>query len=173
MKIVIARRISQAFFLFLFLWFCIVTTFGTQWWQLRGWPVNWFLQLDPLVAVGTVLATGTLYAGLAWALVTIALTLVFGRFFCGWVCPFGTIHHAVGYLGSRGKPVSQQVSRNRYHWAQSIKYIILIGLLSAAGGALLARLIRSAFDSHAVLWLMALATIVVAAPGPLQGGPVR
>ena len=66
MKIITTRRISQIFFLVLFLWFCIVTTLGEQWWQLRGWPVNWLLELDPLVGLGTLLTTGTLYKGLAW-----------------------------------------------------------------------------------------------------------
>ena len=64
MKIVFIRRISQLFFLVLFLGFCVVSTLGTEWWQLRGWPVNWFLELDPLVAIGTLLTTQTLYAGL-------------------------------------------------------------------------------------------------------------
>ena len=68
MKIVTTRRISQLFFFVLFLWFCIVTTFGEEFWQLRGWPVNWFLELDPLVAIGTMLTTGTLYKSLIWAL---------------------------------------------------------------------------------------------------------
>ncbi|NTW34804.1 MAG: 4Fe-4S binding protein, partial [Syntrophobacteraceae bacterium] len=101
MSIVTVRRISQVFFLALFLWFCVVSSLGVESWQLRGWPVSWFLQLDPLVALGTILTTGTLYANLLWALVTVILTLILGRFFCGWVCPFGTMHHALGYLGKR------------------------------------------------------------------------
>ena len=51
MKIVTVRRISQVFFFFLFAWFCFVTVFGAEFDQLRGWPVNLFLQLDPLVAI--------------------------------------------------------------------------------------------------------------------------
>ena len=27
-----------------------------------------------------------------------ALTLVFGRVFCGWICPFGTLHHFFGWI---------------------------------------------------------------------------
>ena len=59
MRIVVVRRISQVFFLILFLWFCIVSTFGVDWRQLRGWPVNWFLQLDPLTAIGTMAVSGS------------------------------------------------------------------------------------------------------------------
>ena len=135
MKIVFIRRISQLFFLLLFIGFCVVSTLGTEWWQLRGWPVNWFLQLDPLVAIGTLLTTRTLYAGLLWALATIVLTIVFGRFFCSWVCPFGTIHHAVGYAWRRTKNFAERVEINRYHRAQTLKYYLLIFLLAAAAGA--------------------------------------
>ena len=84
LNIVKARQISQVFFFALFLWFCIVASLGETWWQLRGWPVNLFLQLDPLVALGTVITTVTLYSGLIWALATIVLTVLLGRFFCGW-----------------------------------------------------------------------------------------
>jgi polyferredoxin len=103
MKIVQTRRISQVFFFSLFVWFCIVSTVGEKFWQLRGWPVNWFLQLDPLVAFGTILTTHTLYRALLWALVTVILTMVFGRFFCSWLCPFGSLHHFVGFLGNQRK----------------------------------------------------------------------
>jgi len=163
MRIVTVRRISQIFFLLLFFWFCIVSTFGEQWWQLRGWPVDWFLQLDPLVAVGTMLTTKTLYAGLLWALATVILTIVLGRFFCSWVCPFGTLHHMVGYLGKRGKTLSRKAEVNEYHWGQSIKYYLLVFLLTAAAGALMARTVRAAFAVPAILWFLVAATIVVVA----------
>jgi polyferredoxin/ferredoxin len=163
MSIVTVRRICQAFFLLLFLWFCVVSSFGTEWWQLRGWPVNWFLQLDPLVALGTVLTTGTLYAGLAWALVTIVLTILLGRFFCGWVCPLGSLHHLVGYFGKRGKSASHQVATNQYHRYQSFKYYLLFFLLSAATGTLLAHWIRAAFANSWSFWILVAATISVAA----------
>jgi len=121
MKIVTVRRITQVFFFLLFIWFCIVTTIGVEWWQLRGWPVNWFLQLDPLVAVATMLSTQSLYRGLLWALVTVVLTILLGRFFCSWVCPFGTLHHFVGYLSRRRKSTSEKIGLNQYHPAQAIK----------------------------------------------------
>jgi len=81
MNIVTTRRICQGFFFVLFLWFCVVTTLGGQWWQLRGWPVNWLIQLDPLVGLATLLSTRTVYAGLLWGLATIVLTIILGRFF--------------------------------------------------------------------------------------------
>ncbi len=132
MRIPAIRRISQVFFLLLFLWFCVVATLGERGWELRGWPVNWFLQLDPLVALGTALTTRTVYAGLLWAVLTVVLTVVLGRFFCGWLCPFGTLHQAVGWLGRRKQKLAAQVKLNAYRPAQAIKYYLLVFLLGLA-----------------------------------------
>ncbi|MHC4594891.1 MAG: 4Fe-4S binding protein [Planctomycetota bacterium] len=132
MKIVTVRRISQIFFFSMFVWFCVVSTVGDRLWQIRGWPVNWFLQLDPLAAIATALTTHTLYRPLLWALATIVLTIVFGRFFCGWLCPFGSLHQFVGYLGNRRKKAAHKIQLNKYRKAQCIKYIILIFFLFMA-----------------------------------------
>ncbi len=129
MKITLVRRISQIFFFVLFLWFCIVSTIGIKWWQIRGWPVDLFLQLDPLVAIGTILTTHTWFTLLLWSLVTIIFTIIFGRFFCGWVCPFGAIHHFAGYMSSRKKGLKERIDFYRYRKAQNIKYYILIFFL--------------------------------------------
>jgi len=132
MNILTTRRICQVFFFVLFLWFCVVTTLGEEWWQLRGWPVNWIIQLDPLVGLATLLSTRTVYAGLLWGLLTIVLTILLGRFFCGWVCPFGAIHQFVGFLANRKRSISKKIKDNQYHPLQSIKYWILIFLLTVS-----------------------------------------
>jgi polyferredoxin len=132
MRIVTVRRISQIFFLVVFLWFCIATTLGAHWWQLRGWPINWILELDPLTALATALATGTLYKTLTWALVTIALTLFVGRFFCGFVCPLGTINQFTGWLARGGLGPGARVEANRHRRAQAWKYYLLFFLIFLA-----------------------------------------
>ncbi len=152
MSIVTVRRISQVFFFLLFAWFCFVSTEGEQWWELRGWPANWFLQLDPLTALVTLLATSTIYAGLLWAVVTIVLTLVLGRFFCGWVCPLGTLQHFVGYWSARLTPMGKLPDRNRYSPYQAVKYYLLFFLLAMAVGVALQKIISSGFWSAALLY---------------------
>ncbi|MBM4284631.1 MAG: 4Fe-4S binding protein [Deltaproteobacteria bacterium] len=132
MRIVTVRRLSQVFFLILFLWFCITATLGTAWWRLRGWPVNWFLELDPLTALATVLATGTLYTSLAWALLTLFITLLVGRFFCGFVCPLGALSQAAGWLARRRLDPAGREAANRHHPLQSFKYYLLSFLLLLA-----------------------------------------
>ena len=161
MNIVIVRRIAQIFFFALFTWFCVVTTVGDRWWQLRGWPVNWLLQLDPLVALGTLLTTRTVYAGLLWALLTVALTILLGRFFCGWVCPFGALHQFIGWLGHRREKHAARVAMNQYRDGQAIKYYILIALLAAASGGLLAELLRWPRDKPVVGLIMLLASLIL------------
>jgi len=110
--------------------------------QLRGWPVNWLIQLDPLVGLGTLLTTRTVYAGLLWGLATIVLTILLGRFFCGWLCPFGALHQFVGFLARRNRSTAVKINLNQYHPGQSVKYWILIFLLTMSALEVLADLIR-------------------------------
>src|SRR5690606_27874717 len=98
------RRFAQATFLGLFCYLLAQTAFrGTFTANAEEpvrlpLPVEGFLLADPFVAAMTLLSTHTIYRGLAWALVIVALTIVFGRVFCGWICPFGTLHHFFGWL---------------------------------------------------------------------------
>ncbi|MFZ1199907.1 MAG: 4Fe-4S binding protein [Desulfobacterales bacterium] len=174
-----ARRISQLFFLVLFLWFCVAATLGQAWWQLRGWPVNWLLQLDPLVGLATLLTTGTLFAGLLWGLATLILTILLGRFFCGWICPFGSLHQFVGWLGRRGKPAREKARLNQPSRWQAVKYWILIFLLAAAAAGLLDLVLapprRLSFFGWAAAAAVAVAALMMgqrisAAPGRMLAG---
>jgi ferredoxin len=160
MNILTTRRIFQIFFFGLFVWFCIVATVGTRWWQLRGWPVNWFLQLDPLVGLGVLLATHTLYAGLLWGVVTIGLTLFLGRFFCGWVCPMGAVQQFVGFLGRRRQRTARMIAVNQPHRAQRIKYWLLIFLLAAAAADLLRFLSTGPWQKAGLFWTLVLVAAV-------------
>jgi polyferredoxin len=176
MRITAVRRITQIFFFALFIWFCIVSTFGQSFWQLRGWPVNWFLELDPLVALGTILTTRTLYSGLLWAMATVALTVVLGRFFCGWLCPFGAMHHLIGYLGSRVRSVKEKITANRYKGQQNIKYYVLLVLLSPAAGAFVLNIADSStldpLSIACVLGILAVAALVSQKVAPAGRLPV-
>ncbi len=131
MTIITVRRISQVFFLGLFFWFCLVMTIGEAFWQLRGWPVNWLIQLDPLVGLAFAITTGGLHPGLWWGLLTLSLTILLGRFFCGWVCPLGTLNQFIGFCAHGRKTLARRVALNRYHPAQGIKYLLLIGFLGS------------------------------------------
>ena len=90
-------------------------------------PVDLFFDLDPLVMIATWLATHTLEGISLLGLLTVGVTLVFGRVFCGWFCPFGTLHNAVGSVRRQFRRVvkrTEEFSR----W-QRAKYFIVIALL--------------------------------------------
>lgn len=160
MKIITTRRISQLFFLLLFLWFCVVSTLGENLWQLRGWPINWLIQLDPLVGLGVLLATHTVYAGLLWGVLTLALTFFLGRFFCGWVCPFGALQQFVGYVGKRRKKLAAKIGRNQPHGAKVFKYWILLFLLGAACADFLQFLFHAPHD-HPIFFIFLIVLAIV------------
>jgi polyferredoxin/formate hydrogenlyase subunit 6/NADH:ubiquinone oxidoreductase subunit I len=132
MKITTTRKISQGFFFILFIWLIIVNSIGESFWQIRGWPVNFFLNIDPLTAITTILSTHSLYKGLIWSVVIIIGTILVGRFFCSWLCPFGTLHNIVSWLGHRNKSIKQKIELNKFRKAHNIKYIILILFLIMA-----------------------------------------
>ena len=176
MNIVTTRRICQGFFFILFLWFCAVTTLGDRWWQLRGWPVNWIIQLDPLVGLATLLSTRTIYAGLLWGLGTIVLTIILGRFFCGWICPFGSIHQFVGFLAKRKRSTPEKIKLNLYHPGQSIKYWILIFLLSVSALELIIDFIRLPATNRllfGIVMLSILIWIILSAVRQTRANPKR
>ncbi|MDH7571538.1 MAG: 4Fe-4S binding protein, partial [Armatimonadota bacterium] len=127
LRITKARVAVQAFSFGLFAFFCFVAEFG----RLKGYPVSLFLQVDPLVAIATAITTHTLYRELIWALWLLLPTLLLGRFFCNWLCPYGTLHQFTGWLFNR-RGAKQRIESNRYRTLYSTKYYILAAMLVAA-----------------------------------------
>jgi len=131
------RRWSQVFFLILFLFLLAKTEYRGSLHALKddtriAFPVAWFLQLDPLAALVTALSTWSLYKGLAWSLAILIPTLFLGRFFCGWICPLGTLHHFFSQVKSDSKRGLRRIESNRYKNWQSLKYYMLFAVLAAA-----------------------------------------
>ena len=127
MRITHIRLVSQIFFIGLFLFFAFITQFG----YLKGYPVSLFLEADPLVAIATSITTHTLYRGLLWSLAVLIPTLLLGRFFCNWVCPYGILHQFIDRLFDN-RSVKGKIESNRYRKVFALKYYILTGMLVAA-----------------------------------------
>jgi polyferredoxin len=121
------RRAYEVLFLGLFLFFLLITDLRF----LKGWPVSLFLEATPLVAVATALTTHTIYRNLGWGLGVIALTMMFGRVWCNWICPFGILHHVFGSIGPK-RSVKNAIEVNRYRKIFAIKYYILAAMLIMA-----------------------------------------
>jgi polyferredoxin len=138
-RLVWVRRFSQAGFFGLFMFFLFQTGFRGSFAAKADavvrlpWPVEGFLLADPFVGAMTLLSTHTIYRGLAWSIGLLALTLVVGRVFCGWICPFGTLHHFFAWLlpSPKGRG-SHRVDANRTHTYQRAKYYLLYAFLMAA-----------------------------------------
>src|SRR5208283_2105243 len=117
-RAVLLRRASQVFFLLLFLFLLLRTEFrgtvGAGGDVRMHWPVRLFFELDPLAALSNALATHALYRGLLWSLIILLPAIFLGRFFCGWICPMGTLHHFFGNLRSESKRGKQGIEANRY-----------------------------------------------------------
>jgi polyferredoxin len=124
------RLTSQISFFVLFLVFLVLTSYrGSD--ELR-FPVRIFLEFDPLIGLTTFLASHQIPPLLLLGLITLGVTFLFGRVFCGWVCPFGTIHHAIGSLTPRSK---EGPSMPRF-FNFRLKYYILVFLLVASAFSL-------------------------------------
>ncbi|HZD58897.1 MAG TPA: 4Fe-4S binding protein [Anaerolineae bacterium] len=79
------RRVIQAFFFLLFL--ALLGLAAKQ--IVLPFPAEFFLLSDPLVALTALLAGVPLAADILFSLVTVVLTLLFGKIFCGYACPMG------------------------------------------------------------------------------------
>ncbi len=85
-----------------------------------------FFHLDPLIFLLTLLSTWTI-AGLSiLCIITVIVTLLLGRVFCGWFCPFGTLHTFFSRIAQTGKKKKEFQNRTLAHRA---KYFILFAML--------------------------------------------
>ncbi len=137
------RRAYEVLFLGFFLFFLFITDLR----YLKGWPVSLFLEATPLVAVATALTTHTIYRNLVWGLVIIAITMMLGRVWCNWMCPFGILHHFFGWIGNR-RNTKQMIEVNRYRKIYAIKYYILAAMIAMAA----LWMIPTAIDAPGQIW---------------------
>ena len=132
MRITTVRIIVQTVVFTMFLLFVFATTFShLDTMPGLKWVVSKFLEVDPLVGVATAISTHTLYKGLIWCLVILIPTILLGRIFCNWMCPYGILHHLVGWIFNV-RNAKQRIESNRYRPLFALKYYVLIALLVAA-----------------------------------------
>lgn len=125
MKLSTFRRITQAVFFGIFIALFVFTMYPYA----AKIPVDAFLRLDPLVATVAMIGSRAFIATMIWAGALLVLTLVFGRFFCGYICPLGTLIDFSDFLihGKKHKKETVEPKPNR-----RIKYYVLTGALFAS-----------------------------------------
>ena len=97
----------------------------------------WGLQLsDPLAALGQMAAGLTLYGPFALtALIPVVLTIVFGRFFCGWICPATFLYELNSNFAAWLRWAGFKTGNHQFD--KRLKYVVLaVGvIISALTGA--------------------------------------
>ncbi len=138
------RRIVQSVLFALFLLLVLMTLFRERWEGLNPYfPVDLFLRLDPLALLTTSLAERQWVKGAALLIPLLAVTMLLGRVFCGWMCPLGTTLDLFEKLTRAPQPTlrrKKQASRKFVPRAGSVltrfslrsKYYLLFALAIAA-----------------------------------------
>jgi MauM/NapG family ferredoxin protein len=120
------RTIVQLFFLLLYTGLALVVATVPIVYTV---PVGPFFYLNPLIAILVGIASRSIiFAGLFIGGMMLAAHAVFGRFFCGMLCPLGTL------IDLSDRFVTARV-RMRLRLPQNlriVKYVVLIGLFTAA-----------------------------------------
>ena len=126
-KLVALRRVSQAFFLFLFIYILWSTTY-----PLSGLlPPDTFFKINPLIIFFTSISERLVLPGAMLAAAMLLLTIALGRFFCGWVCPLGSVIDACGSIRKKQNNISDAGNKV----LSSVKFYILalVALFSFLG----------------------------------------
>jgi len=114
----IIRRVVQVLTLFVFVFMVAKSLFLID-------------RISPLTGIVSSIAVRTFVISVLFYLPVIVLTIVFGRVFCGWICPLGTLNHFISYI--RLKLIGRYKSRNKLNKPMSkMKYVILGIILIAS-----------------------------------------
>ncbi|MBD3241448.1 MAG: 4Fe-4S dicluster domain-containing protein [Chitinivibrionales bacterium] len=115
------RIVSQVVFFVLFVsTFFLIVRYPTGY----TLPAPWMLRLNPLVSLTTSVAARTIILPIAvMGLAMTLLTIVFGRFFCGFVCPLGAcIDFSDRYVVGKAR----SPKRRPPAYLRRLKYVLLI-----------------------------------------------
>ncbi|MCP4147057.1 MAG: 4Fe-4S dicluster domain-containing protein [bacterium] len=91
---------------------------------------DYFFYFDPLLLIMNFIATYKIIPIFLLSLIPVILTLIFGRFFCGWVCPFGAINQFFSWLFKKsGSKVEKKGVDSKL---LKLKYVVLVAVLVSA-----------------------------------------
>ncbi len=146
------RRVRQVIQIAFFVLFIVLLFTGLQRQAVFPWA-DFFFRLNPLSALASMLAGRSWIPRLGWALITVGLTILIGRVWCGWICPFGSLLEWVSFRKAR-----RRAGTISPHW-RTVKYVLLVVILV---GALLGNLTLLIFEPLA-LFTRAMTTVVIPA----------
>ncbi|MHB9038053.1 MAG: 4Fe-4S binding protein [Armatimonadota bacterium] len=127
------RRVVQVacFLAFLYLFALTIGKYNVETQQIglpSRAPIDTFFRIDPLLSLATMVsARRMMWVTLIYSLPIVVLTILAGRFFCGWICPLGTTLDATDTLFFRRRKKSERTAIRR-----NIKYYLLAGILAGS-----------------------------------------
>ncbi|ADR19671.1 4Fe-4S binding protein [Calditerrivibrio nitroreducens] len=127
------RLFSQItfFILFLIIFFTAMIDLGKfgEEFSLKG-GIKYIFIIDPFITISTFIASHKFELIYSFSILFIVITFVLGRFFCGWICPFGTLHHFVSFISKKiGLYRKENSSQNFYKLKYYILFFILVGAI--------------------------------------------
>ncbi len=123
----LTRKIVQGLFFALFVYIIWMTRYPLS----AALNPAFLFHLDPLVMLMTSVAERLLIPGLVLTVLTLALTLVFGRVFCGWFCPLGTTMDIMAWLRKKWHRYKEGEPSP---WLNAKTGILVLLFLAALGG---------------------------------------
>lgn len=124
------RRGVQLVVFGLFVYLTVMTT--ENWNTVGNIPPEFFLHTSPLVGAAAMLASRTLIDEcLIIGGIVVLITVLFGRLYCGWFCPFGTFIDIMERLLYRKRRPATWTQARSDRW-RAVKYVILACALGAA-----------------------------------------
>jgi len=113
-----ARQVVQYGALVVFLGLMASTLLSQQ----QILPINIFSRLNPLQAITSMIGSRQLIGAFLPVLLTVGVTLLFGRVWCGWFCPLGAVLELFGRTGRHFK----------WQGLRQAKYVVLFTVLALA-----------------------------------------
>lgn len=120
------RHLRKAIQILALLFFLYLFVFATYMDPVPG-LAEIFYRFDPLVALTAMLAGRVLLAGFSLAGITVFVTLLFGRVWCGWLCPMGTTLD----IFRPGRKSHKDLPKPPSEKWRKIKYILLALIVTA------------------------------------------
>lgn len=126
----VGRKLVQVGFLLLFFYPAAVVLFQRITYNSSPTFTSWLLPWDPGLWIARSLhQREALLAAVGAPALLLALSLIFGRFFCGWICPIGTLTDLIRAVFPQKKHKKVKQTHSRQPW---LRYYILAAAVGAA-----------------------------------------
>jgi len=120
-------------------------------------PPDLFLKADPLLTLSAFCASWRFHKSLLYSLPVLLMALVAGRFFCGWLCPLGTLFDLCA-----GKPTSTRLLCSP-QW--KLRLLVLLAAASLLGSNLAGLIDPLAFLTRMFTFIAYPLVMLIAATG--------